>query len=143
MRRALIVKKKWLDKIFDEGKVWEMRTTRTNIRGEIDLIESGSGLIVGKTEIIGCSDIPIVPSRYFIPMHKVEDLELIKKWKWAWILKANSAKRYDKPIPYKHPKGAVIWVKHDLLDNDVSKTKCTECGKMCEGRSCHDCQRYW
>lgn len=109
MKRALIVKKEWLDKIFDEGKVWEMRTTRTTIRGKIGLIESGSGMIVGEVELIGCSPKPIPPDRSLIVYHKVEDMELIKKWKYAWYL--NKAKRYDKPIPYAHPKGAVIWVK--------------------------------
>jgi hypothetical protein len=51
--KALIIKKEWLDKIFDEGKVWEMRTTRTKVTGKIGLIESGTGLIIGEAEIIG------------------------------------------------------------------------------------------
>ncbi|GAF99913.1 unnamed protein product, partial [marine sediment metagenome] len=28
---------------------------------------------------------------------------------YAWVLE--KAKRYDEPIPYTHPLGAVIWVK--------------------------------
>jgi hypothetical protein len=107
--RALIVKKEWLDKIFDEGKVWEMRTTRTNINERIGLIESGTGLIMGEVDVMGCYEKPIAPIKRYIPYHKVEDLELIKTWKWAWFLK--DAKRYKEPTPYKHPKGAVIWVK--------------------------------
>jgi hypothetical protein len=109
MNRALIVKKFWLDKIFDEGKTWEMRTTRTKISGKIRLIESGSGMIVGECEIIGCSYIPIKANSKYFDKHKVEDVELLKKWKYPWII--TNAKRYEKPIPYTHPKGAVIWVK--------------------------------
>lgn len=108
--RALIVKKEWLDKIFDDGKVWEMRSTKTTITGKIGLIESGSGLIVGEVNLIGCSENPISHTRKdLIKYHKVENLNLLKKWKYAWYLM--KAKRYEKPIPYKHPKGAVIWVK--------------------------------
>ena len=109
MDRALIIKKEWLDKIFNEGKIWEMRTTRTKIRGKVGLIESGSGLIVGEANIIGCSLNPIKPDLSFFDFHKVKDIELSKKWKYAWVL--DNPIKYNNPIPYKHPKGAVIWVK--------------------------------
>lgn len=108
MKKALIIKKVWLDKIFDEGKVWEMRSTRTNITGKIGLIESGTGLIVGEAELIGCSESPVPKDKDLVKYHMVEDMSLLEKWKWAWII--SNAKRYDKPIPYKHPQGAVIWV---------------------------------
>ncbi len=108
MKKGLIIKKYWLDKIFDEGKVWEMRSTRTNITGKIGLIESGTGLIVGEAKLLGCFHMPIEPNDRYFSKHKVEDTELLKKWKYAWVL--SKVKRYDKPIPYKHPQGAVIWV---------------------------------
>ena len=108
MKKGLIIRKEWLDKIFDEGKIWEMRTTKTKIRGKVALIQAKSGLIVGEVEITGCVEYEIPPTKFYTKFHKVEDLELIKKWKYAWILK--DAKRYDKPIPFKSHKGAVIWV---------------------------------
>jgi len=109
MDRALIIRKFWLDKIFDEGKIWEMRSTKTNVTGKIGLIESGTGLIIGEANLIGCSHIPIKPNDKYFDKHKVEDTELLIKWRYPWIL--SDAKRYDNPIPYKHKKGAVIWVK--------------------------------
>ncbi len=109
MERALIVRKEWLDKIFDEGKVWEMRSSRTKVRGRIGLIESGSGLIVGEAHLFWCSPDPIEKDPKYIKQHKVEDLDLLDKWKYAWFLR--DIKRYEKPIPYNHPQGAVIWVK--------------------------------
>ena len=48
MEKGLIIQKVWLDKIFDEGKTWEMRSTKTKVAGKIGLIEAGSGLIVGE-----------------------------------------------------------------------------------------------
>ncbi len=110
IQRSLIVKKYWLDKIFDEGKVWEMRTTKTSITGIVGLIESGSGLIVGEMNLTGCSERQVPKTEYLKKYHKVDDLDLLDKWKWAWFLR--DAKRYDEPTPYDHPKGAVIWVKH-------------------------------
>lgn len=107
--RALIVKKHWLDKILNEGKLWEMRSTKTNVRGKIGLIESGSGHVIGEIEITGCSLYPIPKTKDLIKFHKVEDLELLNKWKYAWYL--SNPKRYFKPKPYKHAKGAVVWVK--------------------------------
>lgn len=112
MEKGLIIRKVWLDKILDEGKVWEMRSTRTKVTGKIGLIEAGSGLIVGEAVLLGCSRIPIKPNTKYFNRHKVENVELLKKWKYAWIL--SDAKRYDKPIPYKHPQGAVIWVKLEI-----------------------------
>lgn len=110
MERALIVRKEWLDKILDGGKVWEMRSTHTWIRGRIGLIEAGTGMIVGEVALIGCGD-PITQedAESHFKAHQVEDLTLLKKWRFPWFLE--DAKRYDKPIPYDHPKGAVIWVK--------------------------------
>ena len=109
--RALIVRKEWLDKILDpiDPKIWEMRTTKTNVRGTVGLIEAGSGLIVGSVEIVGCNPSPIPVDDMFYEEHKVKDVELLRKWKFAWYLR--NAKRFDKPITYTHPKGDVIWVK--------------------------------
>ncbi|REE01127.1 hypothetical protein [Marinoscillum furvescens] len=109
MERALIIKKVWLDKIFDEGKVWEMRSSRTQITGKIGLIESGSGLILGEAELTGCSQLPIPKDKGLIKYHHIEDLDMLDKWKYAWFL--SRARRFHKPIPYHHPPGAVIWVR--------------------------------
>lgn len=110
MDRALIIKKKWSDRILDNRKTIEMRSTKTHIRGKVGIIESGTGLIVGEVEIIGCGELLTEEAALLLtPFHQVEDLELLKKWRYAWLLAR--AKRYENPVPYKHPKGAVIWVK--------------------------------
>jgi hypothetical protein len=108
--RALIVKKPWIDLILSGQKIWEMRSRRTLVRGKIGLIEQGSGLIVGECELIH-SGMRIDQSEreLFKCYHRVEDLSLLEKWRYPWVLK--NAKRYETPIKYKHPKGAVTWVK--------------------------------
>ena len=65
IERALIIKKEHLDKIFDDGKVWEMRTTKTSITGRIGLIESGTGLIIGEATLTGCVDYEIPKTKFF------------------------------------------------------------------------------
>lgn len=111
MKRGLIIKKEWLDRIFDNGKVWEMRSRPVSKKlfGRIGLIESGSGLIIGEATLVYCFKPSTLKLQTCMSNHQVEDMKLFKKWPYAWILK--EAKRYDKPIPYKHPQGAVIWVK--------------------------------
>jgi hypothetical protein len=109
MARALIIKKQWLDRIFDNGKTWEMRSYPTGIRGRICLIESGTGLIVGEAVLEGCEKPTYKDIFKHNKKHQIEDIRLFKRWPFAWILK--DAKRYDKPKPYDHPQGAVIWVK--------------------------------
>jgi hypothetical protein len=108
MKKGLIIKRCWLDQIFDHGKVWEMRTSRTKYTGKIHLIESGTGTVVGEAELIGCSERPVPKHKDLIKYHRVENLDLLDRWRWAWFL--SNPIRYKEPIPYRHPKGAVIWV---------------------------------
>ena len=52
--RALVIKKPWPDKILAGTKTWEIRGSRTNIRGTVGLIESRSGTVVGVCEVVDC-----------------------------------------------------------------------------------------
>lgn len=114
LTHALIIKKQWLDKIFDNGKEWELRGKNTKIRGVIGLIESGSGLVMGAAEL---TDSMIVNKAQLLKnqrKHKIPEDKLnkfLKRYKthYAWVLK--NAKRFKTPVKYKHPKGAVVWVK--------------------------------
>lgn len=106
--QGLIIKKEWLEKIFNEGKIWEMRTTCTKKRGKIYLIESGSKTIVGECEIVDSFKLNQKMKKENIKKHGVRDISLLDKWDSAWVL--SNVVKYDSPIPYTHPKGAVIWV---------------------------------
>ena len=118
LERALIVKKEHLDKILSGEKIWEMRSTSTKIRGRIGLIEAGTATIVGECELVGvhagiaamgkdeCSGFDIMQWRH---CHCVDDYKLLRKWCHPWVLQ--KAKRYASPTPYKHPQGAVMWVR--------------------------------
>lgn len=111
MERALIVRQPYLDLILSGLKTWEMRSRPTSIRGRIGLIEQGTGLIVGECTISGSDGVPLDSGEHdlFYDYHRVSDYDLLEKWCYAWRLE--SAKRYEEPIPYNHPRGAVTWVK--------------------------------
>lgn len=116
---ALIIKKEHLDKILSGEKTWELRGSRTNKSGPIALIESGSGLIVGTAFIVGCLgplydfELQLNSRKHRAELSQNGPLNRYKKV-YAWEL--SNAKRLDKPIPYRHPQGAIIWVKVDEIE---------------------------
>ena len=108
---GLIIKKFWLNKILAGDKTWEIRGSRTHKRGEIYLIQSGSGTIVGKGSLVDCKGpLSVEELKETYPLHQIEDLSIVKYQKvYAWVLK--DAERIEE-VPYVHPQGAVIWVKN-------------------------------
>lgn len=115
MERALIVKPYWADLIVSGDKTWEIRSRYTDIRGKIGIIASSTKTIVGECEIVNC--VKLTKELYdnnFAKHHitcSYDKLPDNYKNGYAWVIKPDSACKYDNPKPYKHPKGAVIWVK--------------------------------
>ena len=110
LERGLIIRQPHIGKILDGIKTWEMRSKPTNVRGMIALIEAGTGMIVGEAELTDCLE-PfegVEDAMAYQCYHQVDDLGCLKKWRYPW--KLEGAVRYETPIPYKHPTGAVIWV---------------------------------
>lgn len=107
---ALIVKKPWIDEILSGKKSWEIRGCPTHKHGKIELIQSGSGLVVGSCEIIDCLKLDLKEYKSSSSKHCIEDTrELPYKKTYAWVIK--NPCRYDTPRKYDHPHGAIIWVK--------------------------------
>lgn len=108
---ALIVKEPWVSLILDGKKTWEIRGSRTQIRGTIALIKSGTGKVLGTVELVDSKE--LTPEEYASNQDKhcvpVESFASMPyKRTHAWVL-VNPV-RYKEPQPYKHPQGAVIWV---------------------------------
>jgi len=125
MMRALLIRHPWIDKILDGEKTWEMRGSKTSIRGTIALIPSGSGTIIGLCDVVCCIG-PLSANMYRKNAAKAGERPSEAKSRYrttyAWVL-ANP--RYlKKPVPYKHPSGAVIWV---ILDGAVERSIRKEC----------------
>jgi hypothetical protein len=110
---ALIILKPYLDKILSGKKTWEIRGSKCHKRGKIALIESGSGTIVGTATLVDCKG-PLTASEWNKNIRKIqsEKIRSINEIRYgkrthAWVLK--DAKRFKKPIKYKHKAGVVIW----------------------------------
>jgi hypothetical protein len=125
---ALIIRKPWLDRILAGSKTWEIRGSRTKLRGTIGLIESRSGTIVGLCELVDCRG-PLTAAEFRRNASKAGMTPAGAtlggyKDTFAWII-AN-ARRLKTPVPYKHPSGAVIWVGLDEATERAVKRRKTE-----------------
>lgn len=120
MLRALLIRHPHIDKILDGKKIWEIRGSRTNIRGPIALIASRSGAVIGVCELIDCVG-PLTANTFRknaakAGMRPSEAKLGGYRQTYAWVLaKPNYLK---KPVAYKHPPGAIIWV---TLDRRVER----------------------
>lgn len=121
--RALIIRKPWSNHILEGSKTWELRGKNTKIRGPIALIEGGSGTIVGMFTLEDTQG----------PLTRDERLEAANQGQilreevdedmyenvYAWKIK--DVVKFNIPIEYKHPSGAVIWV--TMTDSDKENIK--------------------
>src|SRR5260370_1423643 len=115
MMCALLIRHPWIDKILDGEKMWEIRGSKTSIRGTIGLIACGSGTIVGVCDVVDCVG-PLSVNKFRKNAEKAGMLPSearLGRYRntYAWVF-AN-ARYLKQPVPYNHPSGAVIWVSLD------------------------------
>ena len=111
VKRVLMVKQPWLDLILAKSKTWEIRGSHTLRRGKIHLGLSGAGgRILGHCSITESFEIPSHSLKRTYDKHRIKDLSVITYERpYAWVL--SEAQRYEKPLSFAHPQGAVVWVK--------------------------------
>lgn len=110
INRGLLIRKEHLDRILAGTKTWEIRSRATSKLGPVALIQSGSGEVVGVCEIvdvIGPLSLAELQRNARKAGARADKLDYRRTY--AWVLRR--ARRLRKPIPYRHPRGAVIWVK--------------------------------
>jgi predicted transcriptional regulator len=107
-----MVKRQWADTILSGGKTWEVRGCRTTVRGRIHLAQAGSGTLVGEVRITDCFPVTMATLARRAKEHRITSVRcVVAKYKrmYAWVLA--DAMRYSSPIAYRHPPGAVTWVR--------------------------------
>lgn len=110
--KGLIIKSPHIELILEGKKKWEIRGSRTNIRGKIALIKSGSKKVYGEVELIECIELDLETyNEYHKKLYGTRSEKLPYKRTYAWIVRNPIV--YDRPISYVHPKGAIIWVNLD------------------------------
>lgn len=112
-KRGLMVKAPWSQLILDGKKTWELRGSKTKIRGRVAIIESGTKRIHGYVDVVDClGPFTLMELAKTEPKHHVSfvmiDSTLPYVNTYAWVLK--NPKRLKRPKPYVHPQGAIIWV---------------------------------
>lgn len=110
---GLVVKSPWVELIRSCAKTWEIRGRATNVRGNIALIRGGSGSVVGVCRLDDCRG-PLDPQTFQenFERHRVAvapGVPLMYPKPYAWVLA--DARSLPEPLPYKHPSGAVTWVR--------------------------------
>ncbi len=111
---GLIIKKKWLNLIVSGKKTIEIRGNNTQKQNEtIYLLESGTHrvvatAIISSTYPISCSDWAEERDKHCVDI-SYTDIKKRYKTPYAWVL--SKIKPIEDIWYYKHPQGAVIWVK--------------------------------
>jgi len=118
--KALIIRQPWIGKILAGTKTWEMRSTGWQHRGQIALIEKGSGKIVGVARVIeDRGPLTAAEMHKTIHLHGVPADEIAgvvaDGWTRPWVL--GDVHMLPRPVPYVHPKGAVKTVN---LNEEIS-----------------------
>jgi hypothetical protein len=137
--RVLAVRQPWASLIVEGLKTIEVRSRVTNIREVIAIYASASkqdeieeyyreynfytlpkGVIIGTVEIIGCADFDLITFSGKELLSKASCLPSYKISTNFYYWKLANPVKFFSPIPYKPPKGAVVWSKTDLLDSMVT-----------------------
>jgi hypothetical protein len=118
MLHALLIRHPHIDKILGGNKTWEIRGEKTNIRGTIALVASGSGTVIGVCELVDCVG-PLTQEQFSKGaskpgMRKSEAQLVWYKKTYAWVLA--KPKYLQTPVSYTHCSGAMIWV---VLDRNI------------------------
>lgn len=111
--RGLVIRQPWIDRILSGDKQWELRGKPTQVRGPIALIQGGSCTVVGTArvaQVIG----PLDPEalRTAADEGKIGADEAATQdypQTYAWVLEDVQA--LPQPVPYRHPRGAITWVR--------------------------------
>lgn len=113
--RALLIRHPWIDLILAGKKVWEIRGSRTSFRETIALIPSRSGTVIGVCDLVDCIG-PLTAEKFRKNAKKAgmrPDEATLGSYRktYAWVLERPRKLKW--PVPYRHPSGAVIWVRLD------------------------------
>jgi hypothetical protein len=115
--KALIINEPGISRILRGEKTWEMRNKGCRHRGPIALIRKGSGHVVGVAELAVSLPAIDTPTSYAeaAAAHRIAPERQAKAFadgrRIPWVME--KARALPKPVPYRHPSGAVIWVNLD------------------------------
>lgn len=113
LARCLLVKDPHATSILTGRKLWEIRGSATKVRGRVGIAKSGTGMIFGSVEVWGSipvtiDDLVCSPNLPETEHEMFRRIGQVYPRPHAWQLR--NALMFERPVPYVHPQGAVIWV---------------------------------
>ena len=109
-KRGLLVKEPFATLIVEGKKIWEIRKSRTKVRGEVLIITGGSA--IGKAELVDVLG-PFTPEELadYVDKHRA-DVEFLREYSggkplYAWVFR--NAEKFEKPQKVRIKRGAQIW----------------------------------
>jgi len=118
--RGLLVRDPYASQILNGEKIWELRGRPTQIRGPVAIVKSGTGRAFGTANLVrvlGPLDLEDLVDAPELPSSEREELRrcgLPYPKTYAYVV--TDPRWFERPIPYKHPSGAVTWVRLPELD---------------------------
>lgn len=109
-RKGLIVREPFASMIVDGEKVWEIRKSRTKVRGEILILSGGKAL--GEAELVDVlGPFRVEELAKHADKHRV-DPQFLREYSggkplYAWVLR--NARRFDRAKKVKMARGAQVW----------------------------------
>jgi hypothetical protein len=118
--RGLVIREPYASQILSGEKIWEIRGRPTQIRGPVVIVKSGTGRAYGTANLVrvlGPLDLDDLVDAPELPQSERE--ELLREGPpypktYAYVF--TNPNWFERPIPYRHPSGAVTWVRLPDLD---------------------------
>lgn len=127
--RGLIIRDPWAEMILSGTKTWEIRGSLTRFRGKIGIIKAGSKAVFGYCDLVdsrgplSLDDLLKTTNLHRISTTELEAAGLPYKATFAWVFA--DARRLQRPQPYEHHSGAIIWVRLPVLSTqNASSAEC-------------------
>lgn len=118
--RGLLVRDPCASQLLNGEKVWEIRGRPTQIRGPVVIIKSGTGRAFGTANLVrvlGPLELEDLLAAPELPREEREEfrrdgLPYLKTYAYVFT----NPRWFERPIRYRHPSGAVTWVRLPELD---------------------------
>ncbi|GAA4531761.1 hypothetical protein GCM10023174_23670 [Chelativorans composti] len=114
VRKGLVIGNPWISHILAGQKDWEMRSEATSHRGWFGLIWKGMGCVYGVARLVEVRQpLDVEQMVATFDHHRIPE-DMIRfgglaKWNIPWVL--SDVIRLPSPVRYRHPSGAVTWVR--------------------------------
>ncbi len=129
--QGLVIADPWVDLILSGRKVWEIRGEPVSKRGPFAILRKGSGTIAGIVTLVdskgplSSAELRTTNHLHAVPVERF-DGEYRYGTPYAWVLE--SPIRLPRPVPYRHPSGAVKWVNLDAPTLVALRSALTDTG---------------